>query len=344
VQRDRALCGRLVALTLLTATILPVSSALAASRPQPARGSAGIGIQLVDTAAASPGPLGRSYIVDRLKPGTSIRRLVKISNTTYSTASIVVYPAAAALRHGNFAFAPGRKENELSTWTSVSESVLHLPPGGSALETVTVSVSKRASPGERYAVVWAAVSTPTPASDGIRLINRVGIRMYVSIGPGGAPPSNFAIGPLTAKRTAAGQPLVVAPVRNNGLETLDISGTLTLVDGPGGLRAGPFPMTLAAALAPGHSEMASVQLDQRLPRGPWQATIKLNSGLIHMSAKARIRFPRLDTTPLATTHPRAALLDPIVAVSLLLVLLAAAALALLISRRNANSRSLKHAA
>ena len=74
-------------------------------------------------------------------------------------------------------------------------------------------------------------------------MNRVGIRMYVSVGPGGAQASNFTIGTLTAERSASGDPLIVAKVYNGGRRTLSIRGDLTLSMGPGGLRAGPFPVT-----------------------------------------------------------------------------------------------------
>ena len=135
----------------------------------------------------------------------------------------------------------------------MSQDVLRLLPGASAFETVTINVPKTASAGERYAVVWAEVSTPAPATgSGVKLVNRVGVRLYLSIGPGGAPPSNFVIGSLTAERSATGRPLVVATIHNSGRRTINISGNLTLSNGPGGLRAGPAarPWCPAAGQAP----------------------------------------------------------------------------------------------
>src|SRR4029077_11885626 len=79
--------GCLIALVPLAA-IVPASSALAAQH-QPAAGSRGIGIRLVEVpSASSRDPLGRMYIVERLAPGTSISRRVEISNTTQSTADV----------------------------------------------------------------------------------------------------------------------------------------------------------------------------------------------------------------------------------------------------------------
>lgn len=174
----------------------------------------------------------------------------------------------------------------------MSRAVLRLPPGTRAFETVTIHVPKNASSGERYAVIWAEVSAPGPPTRGVTLANRVGIRMYLSIGPGGAPSSNFAIGPLTAKRSASGQPFVVARIHNSGKRTIDISGNLKLSNGPGGVRAGPFPVKLGAPLAPGASRAVTVRLDKRLPRGPWRAQMLLRGRSIQRVAVATITFPR----------------------------------------------------
>jgi hypothetical protein len=283
--------GRLIVLSLLAGIIIPASSALAGLSDQPTADSGGIGIRIIDVPADSRNdPLAFSYIVNRLAPGKSIQRRVEVSNNTRSTAAVAVYAAGASLRQGEFAFAPSHNKNELSSWTSVSQGVLHLQPGTRAFETVTIRVPKDASSGERYGVIWAEVSTS--GSGGVKLANRVGIRMYVSVGPGGAPPSNFVIRSLTAQRSASGQPLVVARIHNSGRRTIAISGNLTLSNGPGGVRAGPFPVKLVVPLTPGASRSVTVRLDKRLPRGPWRAEMRLRGRLLQRVAVATITFPR----------------------------------------------------
>jgi hypothetical protein len=278
--------GRLIGVLAVAGIILPAGAALAAS-------SGSIGIRLVAVPGAAPADSrARSYIVDRVAPGTSVERRVEISNTTASAVAVTVYPAAARLRRGTFTFASGHSPNELSRWTWLKQSVFRLAPGTKTFVPVTINVPTNASAGERYAVIWAEVSTRPPAARGVRLVNRVGVRMYVSVGSGGTPPAKFAIGRLIAKRTTAGWPLVDAKVRNSGGRTLDITGTLTLSKGPGGLRAGPFPVKLGMNLAPGRSEQATVRLDERLPRGPWRAQLRLRSGLVHRVVAATITFPR----------------------------------------------------
>lgn len=175
----------------------------------------------------------------------------------------------------------------------MSQAVLNLPPDGRAFETVAIRVPKIASAGERYGVVWAEASAPPPVSGGVRLVNRVGVRMYVSVGSGGLAPTSFTIGSLSAGRSATGGPLVVAIVRNTSKRTLDIRGALTLSNGPGGLRAGPFPIVPAAGIAPNGAWSAKEQLDKRLPIGPWHVQMLLRSGDVERKADATLSFPRL---------------------------------------------------
>lgn len=309
----------LLALVALAGLIAP-AGALASD-------TGGVGVRLIPVRAVSGDPLATSYILDRLAPGTTIHRRIEVSNSTGAGADIAVYPAAAGLSGGSFSFAPGHSRNELSDWTTIDRSSLHLPAGGAAVVMVTIKVPRRAPSGERYAVVWAQVSTPA-ATGGVRLVNRVGVRIYLSIGPGGAPNSDFSISPLLAKRSSGGQPLVVAEVRNTGRRTLDIGGYLTLANGPGGLRAGPFPVTLGAALSPGLTGTATVRLDPRLPRGPWRAELHLRSGSIRHVAAGTIRFAAVPQ--LSAASPAGHLW---VVIAKVLAVLAMIALVILLLRR-----------
>ena len=283
--------GRLIVLSLLAGVMIPASGALAAPS-QPTADSGSIGIRIVDVPPDSSrnDPLALSYIVNRLAPGKTIQRRIEVSNSTRSTVAVSVYPAAAGLRQGEFVFGPNHGKNELAGWTSVSRDVVRLQPDTKASETVTIRVPKDAAAGEHYAVVWAEVSTS--GSGGVKLANRVGIRMYLSVGAGGVPPSNFVIGPLLAKRSASGQSLVVARIHNAGTRTIAISGNLTLSNGPGGVRAGPFAAKLVLPLTPGSTRAVTVRLDKQLPRGPWRAQLRLKTRLIQRVAVATITFPR----------------------------------------------------
>jgi hypothetical protein len=267
------------------------SAAVVVPAPRTA-GFGDIGIQLLDApVTASQDPRARLYIVDHLHPGTVIHRRIEITNTTGSTMHIVMYPDAATIGNGLFVGDAGHTPNDLTTWTSVRPYASDVPANGHATATVTIAVPRDAASGERYAVVWAEARSAPPAGGGITQVSRVGIRLYLSVGPGGPPASKFAIDSLSAQRAADGQPVVVASVHNTGGRALDMSGTLQLSAGPGGLRAGPFPATLGVTLAIGDTEPVTITLDRRLPAGPWDALVTLRSGLIQNSARATITFP-----------------------------------------------------
>jgi hypothetical protein len=137
------------------------------------------------------------------------------------------------------------------------------------------------------------------------LVNRVGVRVYLAVGPGGAPAAAFAIGTLTTGRSRTGAPIVTARVRNTGRETFAITGTLRLTNGPGGLRAGPYPANLATPVSPNHTMPIVMQLDPQLPRGPWRAHIQLAAGPIHHTATQTISFPRAGIAARPSTSPDA---------------------------------------
>jgi hypothetical protein len=265
--------------------------ALAVSGSAHAAGGA-IGLRLLDVpSAASLDPRARIYIVDHLAPGTVIHRRIEISNTTASGARVVLYPAAASLGKGSFLGAEGHARDELSTWTRVRPGASKLAAGGHTKAVVTIAVPRDTAPGERYGVVWAEVRSPAPAAGGITQVSRVGIRLHLSVGPGGRPAADFKINAVTATRSRDGQPIVIASVHNTGGRALDMSGTLRLGAGPGGLKAGPFPAKLGTTLAIGATEPVTIPLDEQLPAGPWKARVDLHSGLVSRHAQATITFP-----------------------------------------------------
>lgn len=297
-------------LALASIAVLVTSAGASAAAPSPiAQGAAAgsIGVRLVDVpAAARDDPRAQLYIVDHLAPGTVIRRRIEVSNTTASTAHVLLYPAAATVENGSFLGAAGHTPNDLSTWTSVDPDAADVPAGGTVMTTVTIAVPHDAAPGEKYGAVWAEVGSAPAGGDGVAVVNRVGIRLYLSVGPGGPPAANFTIDSLTAKRSADGRPVVLASVHNTGGRALDLNGALQLLAGPGGLSAGPFPADLGVTLAIGDTVPVSIALDKLLPAGPWDAQITLRSGLVERSARANITFPDTGVSPpVRTTAIRA---------------------------------------
>jgi hypothetical protein len=251
-----------------------------------------VGIRIVDAPSnRADDPRARLYIVDHLAPGTTINRRVEVSNDTGAPQAVQLYAAAADVTDGAFQFGEGRAINDLTRWTTVDPSSLTLAAGQKALATVTIAVPADASEGEQYGVVWAELNAPPPPGGGIGATNRVGVRMYLSVGPGGEPPSDFEITALQGQRAADGSPVVAASVHNTGGRALDLSGELQLTNGPGGLSAGPFNASLGTTLGRGQTEPVLITLDKALPKGPWDAKIVLRSGTTTREASASVTFP-----------------------------------------------------
>lgn len=285
--RGAALQRAALALAILVLGSVPTGAGAAAPTP-----TGRLGLQLIDVPVTSlDDPRARLYVVDHLAPGTVIHRRLQVSNTTTGPVRVALYPAAAAIVRHAFQGAAGHTRNELSTWTSVRPATLVIPARGKRRATVTIAVPRDASPGERYGAVWAEARAKPVAGQGITEINRVGMRIYLSVGPGGPPAGGFRIQSLVAARASDGRPLVRAQVHNTGGRALDMSGTLRLLHGPGGLTAGPFPARTGTTLGVGETAPVTVALDDRIPAGPWDARITLRSGLLQRSARASLTFP-----------------------------------------------------
>jgi hypothetical protein len=280
---------RLLAAAVVLALGLAGPVTGAGAQAPPAAG--GIGVRLLEAPVdAKDDPRARSYIVDHLAPGTTIERHIEVSNTSASAQAVALYAASATIKDGAFVGDSGKAANPLSTWTTVAPGSADLPAGGKATITVTMAVPDDAAPGEQYGVIWAE-SRSDPAAGAVTQVGRVGIRLYVSVGEGAAPAADFTIDTLTAGRTPDGKPMVSAAVHNTGGRALDLSGTLMLADGPGGLGAGPFTAEVGKTVALGATVPVAITLDSRLPAGPWKATVALESGLTKHSATASLTFP-----------------------------------------------------
>ncbi|MGW7674447.1 COG1470 family protein [Streptomyces sp. NPDC054775] len=232
----------------------------------------------------------RQYVIDTLHPGMTIRRRVEVANTSNQPANVVMYPGAAKIRHGSFIGAFGRRRSELTSWISLDRHRLKVPAHSIARTSVTIRVPRDAAPGERYGVIWAQMSGGH--GPGVTLVNRAGIRMYLSVDGDNPPATKFRVDTMTAERDQAGRAIVKAQVHNTGGRALDLSGTLNLTKVRGSISAGPYAVQLGTTLAPGQSEPVTVVVTDQVANGPWKATLHLKSGLHEETYRARISFPR----------------------------------------------------
>lgn len=300
---------------------------------------------LVDIPAGTRDPRAQNYIVDHVRPGTTVKRRIQVCNGTSKLLTLKLYAAAATIGQGTFKVVGGRSGNELTGWSSVTPSSLTIAPGQRVLAVAKIVVPTTAEPGERYAALLAELPAAQQGS-GISVADRVGVRVYLDVGPGGSPKSDFVVDSLQAVRRADGTPAVLAQVRNTGARALDLRGDLRLTEGPGGLSGGPFPVQVGTTLGPGDSAPVTVPLPAAITGGPWLATIDMRSGLLERKASARVTFPdragaqepAVRATPLAPYKDKNVLV-PLAGGLIGLLLLVLLVVGYLTSRRRARERA-----
>lgn len=333
----------LTVLAVILLALCPTAAATAATAggglavagspaPSPS-GPGGIGIRLLDIpASAQDDPRARTYIVDRLAPGAEIKRRVRVVNNTASTQTVFVYPGAAHITGGAFLGDDAGVKTDLTTWTRVAQPRLDLAPRGFAEVMTTIKVPADAAEGEQYGAIWAEVRS---ASNGaVVQANRVGVRIYLSVGSGNGKAADFSITSVTAGRGKDGSRQLSALVTNTGARALDITGDLTLTGGPGGLSAGPFSVPTATTVAPGKTQTVLFTPPDVLPNGPWTARIKLKSGLLERQATATLTFPDAGPGPaVVPTHEEGTPWTKIVAIAAIVLVLAALTAGWLLRRR-----------
>ena len=268
----------------------PAGASTSAADPSPTCTTRGVGVGIVDIPSGSRDPRAQTYVVDHVKAGAEFARRFQVCNGTARPLTVKLYAGAATITGGAFRVTEGRAANELTSWTRVEPAQVSIPPGRRVLARASFAVPADAPSGERYGVLLAELPSQA-AGSGVAVANRVGVRVYLNVGPGAAPSSDFRVDSLQARRDAAGTPTVTAAVHNTGRRALDLSGSLALTDGPGGLSGGPFPAQLGTTLAPGDTAPVTVPLDKAIRGGPWTAVLTLRSGLLERRAQARITFP-----------------------------------------------------
>jgi hypothetical protein len=282
------------ALALAAGILSPAASAATPTHLTAVPGSQGtFGVRLVDVPVSeADNPRALRYIIDYLPVGTVIHRRILIRNQETRTAVFSVYPDAAYISSGQFIGYAGAARNELTRWISVQHRTVTLPPGASAMDMITIRVPRSATRGEHYGVIWVQQTARPTTSHDFRVteVSRVGIRVYLAVGRGGAPPTRFAITSITVRRPAAGQPVIVAHVNNIGGRAVDLTGSVALTHGPGNTSAEPFSAQRIVTLAPGQSENMTFAPPKALPYGSWRATVTLVSGITTATATAAIQF------------------------------------------------------
>ncbi|MET8231464.1 hypothetical protein ABZS77_12430 [Micromonospora sp. NPDC005298] len=251
---------------------------------------AAISIRMLDIPASRvQDPRAQVYIVDHLKPGTTIDRRVEVQNTSGESQRIELYSGAASVENNAFTVPDGRTGNELSGWIRLKTTRIDLAPGERQPVGVEIAVPEKASRGERYAAIWAQVTSAKERTGNVTQVHRVGIRVYLDVGPGGEPPTDFRIDGLAAEPGVGAFPVVTATVTNTGQRALDMTGTVSLRKAA--VQAGPFKVTNGVTILPGRTGQVRIEVNQALPEGTWDVQARLASGTVERTATGRIALP-----------------------------------------------------
>jgi hypothetical protein len=288
-----------IMLALAAVILSPAASTAASAQILAAPRSQEFGVRIVDVPVSEANnPRALRYIIDYLPVGSVIHRRILIMNGEARPARFAVYADAAYIANGLFIGYAGKTRNELTGWIRVQHPTVTVAPGSSVTDMITIKVPSGATRGEHYGVIWVQQTARARAATGFGVteISRVGIRIYLAVGRGGALPTSFAITSITARRSASGQPSIVAHVDNTGGRAVDLDGKARLADGPGNSSAGPFPAQQIITLAPGQTGNITFAPPKSLPDGSWRVTISLVSGLTTCTATASIDFTAMTAT------------------------------------------------
>lgn len=318
----------------LAAGILVPAAMLLSALPALAADDGRVGIRLLEAPSdRADDPRAQVYIVDHVAPGTSFTRDIEVTSTAADPLAVELYAAASSVVDGGWRPLEGRSENDLTRWISVDPAAVTVTPDRPATVTVRFDVPTDAQEGEQYAVIWA--QPPTSTDGDVRVVNRVGIRVYLSVGAGGESPTDFEIVELVPGRTEQGLPRLDAIIRNGGGRAIDLQGDVELVDGPGGAAVPPTPFDRGVTVPVGGEATVTVPFPADLPDGPWTANVTMQANDVERRHTGRLSFADdapAQVEPLPAEVPERATW-PLMLLALLLLLLVLAAIIVVLRRR-----------
>lgn len=252
-------------------------------------GSGTVGVALLEAPTdRADDPRALVYVVDHLRPGDVIERRIGISNSTDSAVTVDLYAGAAEINADGWAPMEGRTANEATSWTTITPSAATVPINSRAEAVIRVAVPDDATAGEHYAVAWAQL--PVESGGTVDVTHRVGIRVYLSVGEGPEPTSDFAIRSAEAITDADGTRRLSVEIDNTGGRAIDVSGEVMLTAGPGGSTAGPFRSPTGPTLGPDDTGLLSLPVPADLPDGTWTAQVVARSGVLERRAEVSVSW------------------------------------------------------
>jgi hypothetical protein len=155
-----------------------VALAVAASQPAPAAENAEFSLRPDRPASAEA--RDRSYVVRTVKPGDQLGDRLLAVNLTDAPIELDVAPVDATVT-GDGQFAPGAAAEGDGRWITVTPNRVRVPARGTTPVDVRIRVPADAAAGDHIAAVVAQKAGAPTGSGNVRLVQRVGVRVYLTV-------------------------------------------------------------------------------------------------------------------------------------------------------------------
>ncbi|HEX2040054.1 MAG TPA: hypothetical protein VHF47_10030 [Acidimicrobiales bacterium] len=210
----------------------------------------------------------RSYVVRTVAPGIGFDDRLEARNLTDAPLDLVVEPVDAVVT-ADGSFAPGTTTTAEGGWLRVTPERLRVPARGSVRVALRVDVPADAAPGDHIAAVVVR-KAETPSGPGVHVVNRVGVRVYLTVTPPAAPTPRRAFEFRALRWT--GERTFAADVANVGDLLVEPLGTLTIARGD---FATTVEVPVLGTVPPGAVTTLPVRSDGSLERGTYEARLRL---------------------------------------------------------------------
>ncbi|MDX1659026.1 MAG: hypothetical protein R3343_09420 [Nitriliruptorales bacterium] len=140
-------------------------------------------------------PEGRrsSYLIHDVSPGDVLEDRVEVVNLTNAPIQLLVESVDATLNaDGAFAPAGPGTRREAGAWIELERNSLEIAPLGAESVGVTITVPSTAPAGDHVAAIVVQREDPDLQGN-VRVVNRVGVRVYLTVGGGGPLSRDFSI-------------------------------------------------------------------------------------------------------------------------------------------------------
>ena len=225
--------------------------------------------------SADAAPRDRSYVVRTVRPGQELTDRLEAVNLTDRPLELAIAAVDATIL-ADGSFAPGTKAEADGRWLAVSPTRVRVPARGTSPVELRLRIPADASPGDHVAAVVAqrADGATTSGGGNVRLVQRVGVRTYLTVErPPGQPPARraFELRDLRWVGAPAARTFEV-DVANTGELLVEPLGTLTIARG--GLSAAT-DVPVLGTVPVGESRTLRLSAPDPLEPGTYEATVRL---------------------------------------------------------------------